>query len=951
MKMLLNKKNTTNQIDIANILREKNNEIETLINKISDQKEQVLSSESNIANRKRKLISSIVHDYRPESEDDAIELFGIISESTEVEIPYSTDGEPLSGYNVCYSNDVTNINDKENANDITTTSICHTESEEIRKNDREEQERREREEEIRKEKEKEMKILEKERQRKQEEEENEQKKKEREELLKKEEEERLKREAEEKRKKEEEERLKREKDEQKKKEKEEEEKKQKELDEIRKIQVEEEEKRKREIEDLKRKLAEEERRRETEIDELKKKLAEEAEKRRTEEEERKKREESERIKREEEEKKKKVEEELNKQREKEEEERKQKEELLNEMKEIQLEMRLKDMREEQERREIEEEKKAELEEKRKAQKAAEKERKRLEEEEKRKELEKQERIQKEKEEKERNEKEEKDKIERKKREKEEKEKREKEIIDRLEKERLEREEREHLEREREEAEEEMKIKDMREEQERREIEEERRTEIEEKKRQEEERKRKEEEEKRRKSEEEAEKRRLEEEAEKRRLEEEERRRLEEEERKRKEEEERKRLEEEEKRKKEEERRKREEKESNRKKKIMKHFSYSPAVPLSISEFPLVDTFISDPVIIQEDPFFSETEKIVRNDLDNDNRNRNNEKEAILKRLLNDFNAKKDEKNLLLQEIDGISYSEPIDVPDGYKESNSFHDELLQTKKTNEKINILVDTLNSCRGDAKKMRKIEQKIENIQAEILETDKTIGETTEKSYDCDRQIAEAKEALEDAKSDRNLALSVKRNTKLSKDVRDAEYRKRQLELSQILLTSHDMEKKLEELQRRRGIIDKDIFDIDHREKPEVVRLSADVATIKEKVHDEKDQLNKSRSDISLKRQQLDDLRNSERRNQYYELFVQKSKIERRIMKWKMMLKDSKESMHALEAFSSINYQRKKGLSEALQKLEREKFKKMDMVEDMKLYSNVLSELINISNKVSST
>lgn len=165
--------------------------------------------------------------------------------------------------------------------------------------------------------------------------------------------------------------------------------------------------------------------------------------------------------------------------------------------------------------------------------------------------------------------------------------------------------------------------------------------------------------------------------------------------------------------------------------------------------------------------------------------------------------------------------------------------------------------------------------------------------------------------------------------------------------MLKIRELEQKLEELQKRRTNIENEIYDIDHREKQEVVRLVTDVGLLKNKVSDCKDQLKKSVADLEAKRARLEELRQSETRGQYFDLLVKKSKVERRIIKWKMLLKDSKETIQSLESFSAVNSQKRKELSLSLQKLEKCKFMRNEDLDELKNYSESLARLIKANSE----
>lgn len=300
---------------------------------------------------------------------------------------------------------------------------------------------------------------------------------------------------------------------------------------------------------------------------------------------------------------------------------------------------------------------------------------------------------------------------------------------------------------------------------------------------------------------------------------------------------------------------------------------------------------------------------------------------------------------------------------GNSEKN-LNDIAVQTKKNGQSIDNLVERLEKKRQDVIEINQLKEELEVLDQQIENVTHKRSEVDEKNKNYDEQIIAAKskhvetmsnsfteksrtitsffsstsfEFSFDSSSESDTTKPTQRSYKMM-----AEYHQKRLELNRILIRTKEYEQKLEQLQRRRSNIEKEIYDLDHREKPEVVKLTNDVSVQKLKSMDINIQLQKSQEELIEKRKILEELRQSDLRNQYYDLLVQKSKIGRRILKWKMFLADADETMQYLESFSSNNYQRRQALSQTLQNIEREKFMKNEQAEELKSYSNLLGDLI---------
>lgn len=143
------------------------------------------------------------------------------------------------------------------------------------------------------------------------------------------------------------------------------------------------------------------------------------------------------------------------------------------------------------------------------------------------------------------------------------------------------------------------------------------------------------------------------------------------------------------------------------------------------------------------------------------------------------------------------------------------------------------------------------------------------------------------------------------------------------------------------------RDIRDMAQREKPEVRSLSQEVGACQNRVVESKRNLGNAEKKIQEKRDALKQLKNSEEMKQYRDLCIRGVKLDRRIVKLKVLLKDSKETIQSLEVYSATNSQKRQALTEALEKAMKKKSKKEEEIRELEHYSALLSVLLREQNE----
>jgi chromosome segregation ATPase len=151
-----------------------------------------------------------------------------------------------------------------------------------------------------------------------------------------------------------------------------------------------------------------------------------------------------------------------------------------------------------------------------------------------------------------------------------------------------------------------------------------------------------------------------------------------------------------------------------------------------------------------------------------------------------------------------------------------------------------------------------------------------------------------------------------------------------------------RLEDLAVIRNSLDRDLEDAAQREKPEVQTLATEVQAYQQRVAEARERFASAEEHLRRRRATLEEIRQSEDVRRYKDLIVRRAKLERRILKWKMLLKDAHETLQSMEAYSAQNLQKRQTLSKAFEKAERAKIETDEELRELELYSDLLAALL---------
>lgn len=285
---------------------------------------------------------------------------------------------------------------------------------------------------------------------------------------------------------------------------------------------------------------------------------------------------------------------------------------------------------------------------------------------------------------------------------------------------------------------------------------------------------------------------------------------------------------------------------------------------------------------------------------------------------------------------------------------SHHSRGIQTDVSGETIDFHTRLLESQVSEMSVASDLQEEIQNLQKQITTVNESITQAKQEGETRDQQIKKVKEDLKKAKQNieseqQNQDLETRMKNEIMNEISNlkVEIREKQGELETQTERNQQMQEKLDELIKVRQSLERDIEDMSMREKPEIQTLSQQVHTYSGRVKEAELKLKKAEEDLEEKREILINLKKSDEMKNYKDLSIKKLKLERRLNKWKLLLKDSRETMQSLEAFSRQNFQKRQYLAQQLEKYEREKADKEEELRDLEGYSALLSALLQEQNE----
>ncbi|OHT12782.1 hypothetical protein TRFO_17238 [Tritrichomonas foetus] len=336
-----------------------------------------------------------------------------------------------------------------------------------------------------------------------------------------------------------------------------------------------------------------------------------------------------------------------------------------------------------------------------------------------------------------------------------------------------------------------------------------------------------------------------------------------------------------------------------------------------------------------------------------------ENQKVLKNLKKEIRARKDEKKTVEAELCGFKqnfsisdkksftiYADPLAHITQSQWLRSIHN---QTDVTGETIDFHLKILTEQEKNRetaeitqKEIKILQEKIQDFNSQI-EHAKIEGERRDQAIQkVQHELHEVQARANGSKQQEDLEMRMKLEI-----VTDIKRLKNDIRTKQALLQStHEENKKanehLEELIHRKNELEHDIEELAFKERPQIEELSDKVTNYQQRVSESKIRLEKAKRELNSKREELENLRTSKEHDTYKKLFLRKKTMERRIIKWKILLKDSSETLQSLEQFSTDNSEKRKNLKDMVERYENIRFDKEEELQDTEQYSLLLEALL---------
>ena len=273
----------------------------------------------------------------------------------------------------------------------------------------------------------------------------------------------------------------------------------------------------------------------------------------------------------------------------------------------------------------------------------------------------------------------------------------------------------------------------------------------------------------------------------------------------------------------------------------------------------------------------------------------------------------------------------------------------QTDCTNDTINYQLSVLEQQKVERKAAEDLQSSLEILQKKIASTKEMIEDAKrdgeikeEKIKELKTEIGNVKEEL--GREDENALKEEEKAREYADELEkvDQQIRSKQQQLEKVNSQVGALQMHLKEMQRFRMLLESELNDIYNRERPEIRQLIDDVKTFRNTIDETANKVSQMYKRVEAKRQAMEKLANSEEMRQYNDLRMQRVNLERRVKKWSTLVKDSRESLQALESFSAVNATRRQQLADTLKNKERLLMEKETEVEELERYAGLLEAMI---------
>ena len=174
----------------------------------------------------------------------------------------------------------------------------------------------------------------------------------------------------------------------------------------------------------------------------------------------------------------------------------------------------------------------------------------------------------------------------------------------------------------------------------------------------------------------------------------------------------------------------------------------------------------------------------------------------------------------------------------------------------------------------------------------------------------------------------------------------KKRQGVFTNIQSRIAELEQQIDDLVEERSVLERDLKDLDARNRPEVVQLSQQVTQYRTRLDDSESKMNMMKNSVNDRRNKLKTMLGSQQTQSIKKLEFERFDIERKQQKWNLMMHSTTATMQVIENYSVRNSKKRKQLLSSYQKAEKKRSQKDEEEQMLEWYSQLLNNLIQEHN-----
>lgn len=307
-------------------------------------------------------------------------------------------------------------------------------------------------------------------------------------------------------------------------------------------------------------------------------------------------------------------------------------------------------------------------------------------------------------------------------------------------------------------------------------------------------------------------------------------------------------------------------------------------------------------------------------------------------------------------VNGDKFSFP-GIPDAITdlelERYNKHCSSVQTDLTGGIIDFHVDYLKKQKGELVENKRIQEELQLLTQRISNLDDEIRTAKETGSKLDMKTLKAMSSLEEMKNINETKKKIEEKENRQSQIYHDKAKKykhilkeKQNEFIELQNNITMIKNNIDNLTESRTIIERDIKDLDYRNKPGSVQLSDNVSMYKDKL-DKADRKKKSVDEACFAKLQLiKNIEGSEQMSHINDLMLREYKLKRKASKWKVLIRNQSDTLQTLEKFSIKNANKRKAIIESLKENESKRIAAEELCHQLEWYRNLLNDILTEYN-----